>query len=203
MKNLLKKIAAVRDSVGPVCKDGQNQFHKYRYVTHNAVLHEVREKLKEQGLVIVPKGIQDREFTKNGGEVMHGNAKYIIYDTESAESMEMSVACAGEDKGDKGAYKANTGAMKYLFIQLFQLPTDDDPENDIKYPAQNGTMEVSRDDSNKPWLNHGTPEYQKVLKAYLDGYELKDVRKKYKVSKAVAAQLERDASTITAAPLNN
>jgi hypothetical protein len=33
-----------------------------------------------------------------------------------------------QDKGDKAAWKANTGAMKYLLNRLFMLDTGDDPE---------------------------------------------------------------------------
>lgn len=34
----------------------------------------------------------------------------------------------GLDKGDKGLYKAYTGAIKYLLMKTFLIPTGDDPE---------------------------------------------------------------------------
>ena len=38
--------------------------------------------------------------------------------------------------GDKGVYKAITGANKYLLFKLFQIETGDDPENEVAPPQE-------------------------------------------------------------------
>ena len=39
-----------------------------------------------------------------------------------------AITGTGGDQTDKGMYKAITGAIKYIFIKHFLIPTQDDPE---------------------------------------------------------------------------
>jgi hypothetical protein len=48
----------------------------------------------------------------------------------------------GADSADKGAYKAMTGARKYAFRLLFNIPTGDDAERD-ETPAQAPVQRVT------------------------------------------------------------
>ncbi len=41
----------------------------------------------------------------------------------------------------------------------------------------------------KPWLNESSPNWSAVLESLKKGYTIEDVRKKYKVSKAIEAKL--------------
>lgn len=164
MKNLLKAINNVRSNVGVVNKNGKNSFHKYNYATANDVLHEVRGACNEEGLIFLPVATTDFVQSKQD-QVESFTMHYTVAHADSGESMELSVRCAGEDKGDKKAYKANTGAMKYLFIQLFMLPTDDDPENDKKYPNQEKKVSPQPDKKlEKVWVNPDDENWNNLLK---------------------------------------
>jgi len=130
-KDILEAILNVRKAVGVVSKNGKNTFHHYNYATANDVIHEVREAMNKEGIIVAPTGAADISFTKDG-QVQNFTQHYILALSGSTSTLNVAVRCAGEDKGDKGAYKANTGALKYLLLQVFLLPTDDDPENDSK-----------------------------------------------------------------------
>jgi len=50
----------------------------------------------------------------------------------------------GADKGDKGVYKAITGAKKYFIANLFLIPTDDDPEGNDDYEKQMKNLQTNK-----------------------------------------------------------
>ena len=59
--------------------------------------------------------------------------------------------------GDKGLYKAITGANKYFLFKLFQIETGDDPERDTAPVAQEA-----------PQATHAHwPDYTKDLYSYM------------------------------------
>src|ERR1700738_467768 len=55
---------------------------------------------------------------------------YTFMDRDTAEEITVKVAGEGRDPGDKGPYKAMTGALKYALLQSFLLATGDDPEDE-------------------------------------------------------------------------
>jgi hypothetical protein len=59
---------------------------------------------------------------------------FTWYDTETGESLVVEWAGSGSDKGDKGLYKAMTGAEKYVLLKTFLVPTGDDPEAEEPKP---------------------------------------------------------------------
>lgn len=172
--NVHEVIISCRRKIQSVAKLGRNDFHRYNYATINDVLSEVREVVNEAGLLIYCGEMRDFVSSKDG-QVESFTAIYTV-EAKDGTKIFVSVRCAGEDKGDKKAYKANTGALKYLFLQLFLMPTEDDPEND------GGSRK-------KPWLNPGTEEWEKA-KEYLAGEgTIENIKKKYSISKDNEADL--------------
>ena len=110
-------------------KNGRNDFHKYDYVTEADVVDEIKRIFTENNLVydfnIV--GTRKVEGLENVTEV---EAEITLIDLDSSESKVYSFFGQGQDKGDKGIYKAYTGLQKYFFMKNFLISTGDDPEND-------------------------------------------------------------------------
>ena len=116
---------------GTVAKTGRNDFHGYDYATEADVVESVRPHMVKNGLMLIP-------HVDNVSQDQHGNTNIIVnyrlYHV-SGEFIEFNVAASGNDKnrngvGDKGIYKAMTGASKYAMLKLFSLATGDDPEKD-------------------------------------------------------------------------
>jgi hypothetical protein len=59
--------------------------------------------------------------------------EFINVDNPS-EKLAGSFEGCGSDKGDKGAYKAITGALKYALTSTFLIETGDDPEKEDRQP---------------------------------------------------------------------
>lgn len=133
---ITKALHEVMSRVGYVQKTGKNQFHGYRYAGEADLLDKLRPAMVEAGLLLIPSG---KEVT---GPDEHGNVMVTMAYTLAHADGEvwpekiMAFGC-GNDRspkagtiGDKGVYKAITGANKYLLFKLFQVETGDDPEND-------------------------------------------------------------------------
>jgi hypothetical protein len=133
--SIIKAIHEVKSKVEYVEKDGENNFHKYKYASEAALIEALRPAIQDAGLVIIPSGEELRPIDD------HGNTHIIMSYTLAHISGDvwpdkLQAYGAGGDKsskgtvGDKGTYKALTGCNKYFLRQLFQIETGTDPEKE-------------------------------------------------------------------------
>jgi hypothetical protein len=129
-------------ATGMVAKNGRNDFHGYAYATEADVVEAVRPHMVDNGLMLIP-------HVDSVSQDQHGNTNVIVnyrlYHV-SGEFIEFNIAASGNDRnrngvGDKGIYKALTGASKYAMLKLFSLATGDDPEHE---PVQKGGREPAK-----------------------------------------------------------
>lgn len=131
-KSIIKAIHEVMSNACFVKKDGENQFHKFKYASEISVLKEFRPAMLKAGLIVLP------SITDITGPDVHGNTnisvQYTLAHIDGDIWPEKIIAMgSGNDMsakgkiGDKGLYKAITGANKYFLFKLFQIPTGDDP----------------------------------------------------------------------------
>lgn len=130
-----KKILAVMESVQNIEKDGRNAHFDYKYVSDEAIVTKLRVELIKQKLIVVPNGKSCTVTIgkdKSGGDqfLTQLEVQYQLLDTDSGESLTATAYGQGQDKGDKGVYKAATGAEKYFLLKTFLIPTGDDPEKE-------------------------------------------------------------------------
>lgn len=138
-KNVHQRIHAVMSDMGTVAKNGRNEFHKYDYASEADFVHALRPLLKLHGLVVYPQILTSaREKVGDKGEVLTSlMVKFNVVNVDNpTDKIEVVVEGTGTDKGDKGTYKAMTGAKKYFIAQTFMVATGDDPENEGPNPAR-------------------------------------------------------------------
>lgn len=134
-------LHAVMQDVPYVQKTGKNTFHNYRYAGEADLLEKLRPALIRHGLVLIPStrtvAVPDQ----------WGNVNVIVEYTLLHKDGDIwpekikAPGCGGDRAkdgrvGDKGLYKALTGANKYLLFKLFQIETGDDPEKDEHHDAE-------------------------------------------------------------------
>lgn len=152
-KNLLAfKLAKILGEIGKVEKTGHNAFHNYDYVTENDLVYAVRDKLSAAGIfVFTSTETQGHELlTSADGKqslLTTVTTLYTFVDGESGETFSVKSQGQGSDNGDKGGYKAITGAMKYFLYKCFMIPTGDDPEGDEKTDQRAASGPVSSNKS--------------------------------------------------------
>ncbi len=134
---LAVKLAKILGEIGKVAKSGRNEFHKYDYVTENDLVYAVRQKLAEAGVFVFSSvEAQHVEIVKESDDKSWAlttvTTRHTFIDGESGDEFSVCSQGQGADNGDKGGYKAITGAMKYFLYKCFMIPTGDDPEGDDK-----------------------------------------------------------------------
>lgn len=113
-----------------IAKDKTNEFHHYDYASEQAIKTTIHALLVSHKVL----------FTLFASNIRHTGTLtdvdfiYRFYDVESGEMVEGPFVGTGEDKLDKGTYKAITGAIKYILTTTFLIPTGDDPEKEDKTP---------------------------------------------------------------------
>ena len=132
-KTLAGKLAAVLGEIGRVAKRGYNQHFKYEYVTEADLADEIRPLLSKYNLCVIPSVVSTSTEANNVSIVQ---MTFTIIDGDTGEKETSSFFGAGQDKADKGIYKAVTGAMKYWMYKTFIVSTGDDPENDNDFEKQ-------------------------------------------------------------------
>lgn len=144
---LFGKMAKVLGAVSRVPKNGYNDFHKYPYVTESDLVDALRKLLAENGIAFFvsvdgePERI-DMGDSRNGPLT---RVKMLAHFgcSETGETFSVSFYGDGQDKGDKGIYKAYTGAVKYMLMKTFLVSTGDDPEvDDQPAPTMRNTPKV-------------------------------------------------------------
>lgn len=131
---ILRSLNAVMSEVGYVQKKGENDFHGYKYATEADVLERLRPTMVKHGLILIPSVQQVSAPDANGNTTV--TVQYTLAHTSGAIWPHPILAAGcGNDRsnkgtvGDKGIYKALTGANKYMLFKLFQIETGNDPES--------------------------------------------------------------------------
>jgi hypothetical protein len=124
---LFSKLCRVAGAIERVEKKGRNAHHGYDYVRAADLVAEVRRHLIAEGVIVIPSATNAR----HEGTLTTVDLEYRFIDSESGASISVPWQGVGFDKGgDKGIYKAFTGATKYVLLSTFLIPTTDDPETD-------------------------------------------------------------------------
>ena len=122
---LFKKIQLVMKEITHIEKDKTNEYHKYDYVSEETIVRAARASFLKHNLILLFSTTQRvRE-----GDLTSVLVEFKLIDLDEGGIYEAKVWGEGQDKGDKGIYKAYTGALKYFLLKNFLIPTgEDDPE---------------------------------------------------------------------------
>lgn len=132
---ITKALHQVMSKVGYIQKTGNNKFHNYKYAGEADLLEKLRPAMLEAGLLLIPSVETVTSIDENG--ITTVRMEYTLAHVDGdVWPHKIGAAGQGGDKnskggvGDKGLYKAITGANKYLLFKLFQIETGEDPEQD-------------------------------------------------------------------------
>lgn len=146
MKAISKAIIAVMREVKNIEKGMSVGTGKssYRAISDSMVRNEVKKAMTDNGLCIVPIGVQatvkidrwEEADSYNNGAMKskqsaftEAHTKYLLIH-ESGESIEIAGYGQGVDTQDKGAGKATTYALKNAILDTFLIIKGDDTDTD-------------------------------------------------------------------------
>jgi len=138
---LFGKLLETAKNIPEIQKSGYNSFHDYRYATEEDIVKPIRDALYKNGIMLFS---NVDELTVQG-DITTVKMTFTFHDTETGESASFTWYGQGQDKGDKGPYKAQTGALKYFLLKTFLIPTATDPENVKLEDNSNRANELATD----------------------------------------------------------
>ena len=168
MSSIYKALSEAKKQILPLTKDSNNPFFKSKYFDINSLLANVEPILQNFGLMVL-------QPIKDGSVVTE------IVHVESGEIVNSSIELPQQTDPQKLG-SAITYYRRYTLASLLSLQAEDDDANKASKPNQEKKSEPER------WLNISDPEWKSALGK---GSSVADLRKYFKVSKANAAEYEK------------
>ena len=133
--NLRQKLIQVYAELDHVEKAGDNKKQGYKFVRAADVMRPIREVFAKLGIYAQTNYelLGTYDIKTNSGGIMHTatvKATIVLFDADSDETKTISGLGDGADGGDKGIFKAQTGATKNALRNGTLLPDEADPEAD-------------------------------------------------------------------------
>lgn len=173
-KNLLRKALFKK---GVVARDRTNEFDRYKYFSEAGYKKLFTELFSNAGLELTTTIDEVERFTVDGKQNNGRQVKvlFTLSDVETGFAETSTFYGEGFDKGDKGLYKAYTGALKYYLANTFMVATGDDPE--VESPEG-----VEKEVYKNPEIEQGT--YRRLVDNYFIAFpeQLDKFFKKYKIT---------------------
>jgi hypothetical protein len=145
------KLAVITGKMRNVPKNGENRTQNYKFVRETDVAEMLSSLLAEANLflhqTVLNHSMQDLYKTQSGMtmRLSEVDVQFTWIDGDTGERMDAAVFPGhGADTGDKGIYKALTGAEKYFLMKTFLVSTGDDPEADEKVDKDIAATSASR-----------------------------------------------------------
>ena len=128
---LLSALAAFQDKIGKIRKDAKNPFFKSNYASITKILDDIKQVLKECGLVFA--------------QMPHKTygLKTIIWHVKSGQSITSTMFVPAAKEDPQGAGSAITYMRRYALVSMLCLNVDDDDGNAASVPVSldKGTLE--------------------------------------------------------------
>jgi hypothetical protein len=159
--NLAKKLLKVLEAVENIEKSGRNTKQGYNFVRATDLMDKVRKEFVTHGIQpTMSSRATDRFESKanSGATIWYAGVEtsYSFIDTDTGFELGPFTSVGwGQDTGDKGIYKAITGAMKYALRGFFLVP-DVDPEEDTGPEEGDGKPQQARRQTNVGKLKPST-----------------------------------------------
>lgn len=146
---ILARMSTLMSELQCIKKTEKNSFHNYKFRSHEQALLQLQPLLVKHGIVTEPQILKEEIQTgladKKGKPLILARIVYqITWVCADDGSYMQSIGYGhGIDDQDKAAYKALSGAIKYIIFHTFMIPTDErvDPEFDNTEPVDESAVQ--------------------------------------------------------------
>lgn len=133
---IFEAIPKIMAEVGVIGKTRTNtQGSGYMFRGIDDVYSALQPLLHKHGVFFVPnvlESVREERQSKSGGNLIYTvlKVKYVFF-ADDGSTFEAIVSGEAMDSGDKSSNKAMSSALKYVLLQVFCIPTEE--ENDTEY----------------------------------------------------------------------
>lgn len=157
---IFQKIPLIMRDVGAVTKDRTNSAQNYKFRGIEDLYLAFHPVLVEHGVFCVPQVIdmQCSEVQKADGKISYRTIIKMKHSfmAEDGSSVDAITIGEGLDSSDKASNKAMSAAMKYAFIELFSVPTQDIDDSDKDSPDAGKTVSSTLPTTQSPKVGNVT-----------------------------------------------
>ena len=136
VNTLVKKLVEVFGGIGQVKKGHRNPHFGYDYISEGQINAIIGPRLAERNILLTT-SVEKMEVhygAAKEGTYVAVETLHTFWDAETGETLAVKGAGVGWDSGDKGVYKAITGATKYALMKNFLISDEQDPEGGDEQP---------------------------------------------------------------------
>lgn len=170
-----EKLFNLQQEIGTISKDSNNPFFKSKYFDINSLIKQLQPLLKKNKLLLLQPIEEDMVVSK-----------LICIDGTGGV---ISALKLPEINDPQKLGSAITYYRRYTLASLLGLQAIDDDGNIAS--NRSSDLRESNLNSEKPWLNVGTDNYDKAVKYLSDGGNLDNIKVKYRISKEVQNELAK------------
>lgn len=142
MNKIYGQIPRIMNDIKPIGKDQINSFQKYKFRGIDDMYNSIQPALIKHGVFCCPVVQKMESFeiesTDSTGKVKTSYRVLLTvshrFYAEDGSYIEVITVGEGIDSSDKASNKAMSAAMKYAFIELFSIPTEDMADSDRESP---------------------------------------------------------------------
>lgn len=200
--NLYQKLAKIGSEIRGLGKDKDGELGKYKYVTGDKVLDNIKPLMVELGIILKQEilsidNVRQDYATKNGhkSEILSKvMMRFTWVDCDSGEKDENLFGANGQNGWDKGVGSALTYGERYFLLKFFHIATDED---DIDNPDSKNDPKLTDNEKYILEINTHKLNVSKIT-------EIKSLNKYYntlpehsKADKNIVEIIKQHKSTLT------
>lgn len=151
---IFAQIPKIMSELGAIGKERKNTHQNYSFRGIEDMYNAINPLLVKNGVFCVPQVVEyfTETFPSKTGAtsfrvLLKMNHRFYADDGSYIEVMTMG---EGIDTSDKASNKATSAAMKYAFIELFSIPTEDVVDGDEDHPEVDGGSKPAQNTSFGP-----------------------------------------------------
>lgn len=137
-KKIYSSLTSIMSEIEAVTKNKTNSAQGYKYRSIDDVYNMIQPIFGKHKVFILPKVIkmEEQEKQAKSGSILIYTTIEIEYYFYADDGSSLSTIAIGKgmDLGDKSLDKAKSSALKYLLLQMFLIPTEED--KDIEKDSQ-------------------------------------------------------------------
>lgn len=167
--SLADKLNNAIKGIGPVAKDGSNNYQNYRFQSEAAIKAAVKKEMSINGFNIIPHyevlNQRDIKGRKGINHIVDVMGTFVITDGRKDQELIGTMPGSGMDTGEKAMAKACTSAQKYFFKQLFNISDQEEDPDATDSNIGAGQQPIHRQQQRNSYVQRGGGQSRQLQSA--------------------------------------
>lgn len=161
---IYNKISDIMADIDAIGKGRTNSHQNYKFRGIEDLYNQLKPVLTKHRVFCAPEVVKEQFFEHPGKDNKVSfrsilTIKHVFFTTDGS-SVAVTTVGEGIDTSDKATNKAMSAAMKYAFIELFSIPTEDIADSDRDHIEPSGWAMKSHQPTDEDGVPNPNQEYR-------------------------------------------